>query len=162
MNFMQPHSNLCSKIPPKSTAYHASPEAIESGLGIAKHERKVFRNVVQQDLERRSFGKFRSCPKDVIEKEFVLLVKIEVVRIPSTEKLQAHFHQLFTRQLRAGKRVEDNFAVLGEKFLALLDTVDVGVFEFQPPIRLKLCKCCSAFLVTHHRESNMNQSLHIV
>ena len=36
------------------------------------------------------------------------------------------------------------FAVLGEKCLALLDAVDVGVFEFQPPIRFKLCKCCSA------------------
>lgn len=93
---MQSHANLTTKIPPKGAAYHASPEAIESGFRIAKHERKILRNIIQYDLKRRSFSKVRSCPEDMIVKEFVLLVKIEVMGIPSAQKLQAHFHQLFT------------------------------------------------------------------
>lgn len=51
--------------------------------------------------------------------------------------------------------------MLGEKFLTLLDAVDVRVFEFQPPIRFKLCKCYSASLVVIGK-LNIIQSLHIV
>lgn len=61
----------------------------------------------------------------------------EVLRIARTQELQGHLHDLFATQFAAWKVVEDHIAIGAKQMLTLLDALNVGLLDFQPPVGLQ-------------------------
>lgn len=98
---MESQANLRSQIPSKSTANHTGTEVVETSFWVSQHDCEVLRDVVQNHVERMSTLQVGRSSEDAIMEKHVLFVKVEVLRVTSTEELEAHFHQLFACVLGA-------------------------------------------------------------
>lgn len=65
------------------------------------------------------------------------MAKRKVLRIASTEKLEASFHKFLTGQLAAREVLEYVLAMFGEEALSFLDSRTISILKLQPPIRLE-------------------------
>jgi hypothetical protein len=63
-----------------------------------------------------------------------------MLRVTGANELKYHLHELFAGKLGAREVLEDSFSMLGIDRLALSDSGLVGVFKFNPPIRLHFCE----------------------
>lgn len=137
MNLMQLASNLRGNIPSQRRADDCRTQEVEARLVITHHERKILRHVLKQNLQRVLGAEILLRSQNVILQN-ALIHQREVLWVSGTNELQNHLHEFLARQLRAGKGVEDCFAILSVEFFALGNPASVSALEFDPPIRIEL------------------------
>ncbi len=62
------------------------------------------------------------------------------MRVTGANELKYHLHKFFAGKLRAGEVLENSSSMFGIDRLALCHSCFVGVFKFNPPIRLHFCE----------------------
>ena len=100
---MELESDLGSHVPAESRADDPGPEVVVACLWVAKHDGKVFRDVVQDDQQRVFGVDVLLRVEDSVSERLLVFRQGEIVRIAGGEELQNHFHQFLARQLGARK-----------------------------------------------------------
>jgi hypothetical protein len=85
--------------------------------------------------------------QDSITKDHIVLVQAKVLRIACAQKLYTHFHEFLGGEFRTRERAKYILTALVEQSLALVDHIHVVLVDFEPPVRLKLCKCCMLLVI---------------
>ena len=133
MDVLQLHTELAVDIPAEGRANEAGAEVVHAILGIAQHDGEVFRDVVEQDVQRMHLVDDGLFVQDAVVKDVAFAFRLgkgEVLGIPGAEKLQGVLHDFLAGQFATGEVIEYKCPVFFEKLFAICNPGDVAAFEF--------------------------------
>nr|POE59018.1 hypothetical protein CFP56_24288 [Quercus suber] len=127
---VQAPADLRAHVPPQRAADHPRPETVLPRDRVAQHDREVFGDVLQDDVQGRRGAEAGGGVQDGVVEGHVLAVDAEEPRVPGLVELYTHLHEFFGSGLRARQSLEDERAMFLEECYALADTLCVGRFDF--------------------------------
>lgn len=157
----QCHSELRPQVPSQTAADDTGPECIESRVQVLQRDGEILRQVLQEHYKRVHCADVELLAKYLVDEYIWRRCRVggcvdqgKVLRITSSQELQGHLHGFFTSRLGPREAVENDFTMGSEKLLPLTDSLDVCVFELEPPVGFHLPKRCGLSLVQSPRKKD--------
>ena len=133
MDLFELEAQFCGNVPAEGGAEEAGAEVVAAIGRVAEHNCEIFRDVMEEDVERVHAADDGFGLENAVVKDMALVRGVsecEVLRVASAEELQGHFHEFFAGKFATWEIVKDHLAMFLIQSSAFCDAGYIAVLKF--------------------------------